>query len=389
MSSFDFSYLFHNIPQSIVRNYAKESFQIDALPAESDSLNLFVKYHSNPLPESYSRILEAFSRNCFTASPPSLNGCFVIAADQVDLFRIIQYASSLACRALFEHLTDELASREDQRFKIRGTTWTKERPRVMAILNITPDSFFDGGKYLDIRDFGELAGTLIDQGADVLDIGGESSRPGARPVDAEEEIKRVLPVIRQIRSRFEIPISVDTVKPEVAEAALAAGADMVNDISGLASGKKMVDVLLKHDASYCLMHIRGTPATMQKEPAYSDVVAEVYRFFQEKLAFCGQSGLRAEKILIDPGIGFGKTFRHNMFLLQFLKAFRKLNRMILVGTSNKSFIGHALKREIDHRMAGTITTQALSRVNGAAVFRVHEVPETLDALTMTDMIRGN
>ena len=230
--------------------------------------------------------------------------------------------------------------------------------------------------------FGDIAGILINEGAGIIDIGGESTRPGSQAVSAEDEIRRVLPAVEQIRSRFQIPISVDTVKPEVAEVVLDKGVNMINDTSGLSAGQQMIDIIKKYNASYCLMHIQGTPEQMQKNPSYNDVIAEIYKFFKNKLETCIQAGIPKEKICIDPGIGFGKKFHHNLHILRFLPAFINLNQLILLGTSNKSFIGQALDRDTNDRLPGSLSTQVLGWLKGATIFRVHNVKATKDSIQM-------
>ena len=226
---------------------------------------------------------------------------------------------------------------------------------------------------------------MIEEGADIIDIGGESTRPGSKTVSVQEELARVLPVIEQIRRRFDVPISVDTLKPAVAETVLQKGADMINDISGLSGGQTMIEVVKKYQASYCLMHIQGTPETMQRNPVYDDVIAEIYDFFKQKLALLAHAGVSDQKICIDPGIGFGKKLTHNLSLLRFLSVFSTFDRLILLGTSNKSFIGHILNREAGERLVGSLATQVMGWMNGATLFRVHNVRETKDALTIAKL----
>ena len=253
----------------------------------------------------------------------------------------------------------------------------------MAILNVTPDSFYDGGTHFKLDNYANIAAKMIEDGADIIDIGGESTRPGSLPVDADEELRRILPAIEQIRSRFNIPISVDTVKPKVADIVLSKGVNLINDISGLSGGKEMIETIVRHKSSYCLMHTQGSSISMQKNPTYTDVVSEIYNFFSEKIKFCKQYGLKESNITLDPGIGFGKTIDHNLDLLRFLDAFKNLNCLTLLGTSNKSFIGKLLNREGAERLSGTMITQSIGWLKGASIFRVHEVKENYDAIKMT------
>ena len=255
-------------------------------------------------------------------------------------------------------------------------------PKVMGVLNITPDSFYDGGKNLHKESYIQAASNMIQAGADIIDIGGESTRPGSQSVEVDEEIKRIISPLKEIRSRFDIPISIDTVKPEVAAAALELGADMINDVSGLAAGKKMLSVINQYKASYCLMHTQGQPRTMQKNPNYFDVLAELLEYFNIRITLCLKHNVPLNRILLDPGIGFGKLIDHNLDLLRFMAVFQKIGCLILQGSSNKAFIGKLLDQEVDNRLFGTITTQALGLINGGTVFRVHEVKENKDALKM-------
>jgi dihydropteroate synthase len=257
---------------------------------------------------------------------------------------------------------------------------------VMGILNVTPDSFFDGGRHATVQAAIEHGRTLIGEGADILDIGGESTRPGARPVDAEEECGRIIPVITAVARESSVPISVDTTKSAVARRALDAGASIVNDISGGRFDRGMAALVAQRQCTVIVMHSRETPATMQDQPQYTDVVAEVK---QELLACAGSfagAGVRRENIILDPGIGFAKRLTDNCILLRRLGEIVSLGYAVCVGTSRKSFIGRITNREAQDRLAGSLAGVAPAFYAGARIFRVHDVWQTKDALKVLDAI---
>ncbi len=258
----------------------------------------------------------------------------------------------------------------------------------MGVVNVTPDSFYDGGFYLDPVRAIERALSLVADGADIVDVGGESTRPGSDPVPAEEEKRRVVPVIAALRERTDALISVDTTKAEVAEAALAAGASIVNDISAGRFDPRMLPLVAGSGAGLILMHMQGTPKTMQINPHYEDVVAEVKDFLAERMEAALASGIRRECLVIDPGIGFGKTVDHNLLLLQNLSSFRELGRPVLVGVSRKSFIGRILNLEPSERLEGTIAAAVLALERGASLLRVHDLPAIKRAVTVAEAILG-
>ena len=265
------------------------------------------------------------------------------------------------------------------------------RTFVMGILNITPDSFSDGGKYFDdklnlekvIKD----AVRMEKEGADFIDVGGESTRPGSKSISINEELERVVPVIYELKKKLKIPVSIDTYKSEVAEEALKAGAVIVNDISGFRFDEKIADVTSKYDASCILMHIKGTPKEMQKNPVYENVVEEVYEYLNESISIAKNSGIH--QIITDVGIGFGKTLQHNIDLLKNLKVFRKLNFPILLGVSRKSFIDKIFPAAINERLEGTIAANTVGILNGANIIRVHDVLENVRAAKITDKLFHN
>jgi dihydropteroate synthase len=343
--------------------------------------NIFVYYYQEALPNSFSILHEKFPEYCSDQQDFKPVPRFIIVCPVFQFGKLLDFSEASPCKTASQaiHSCVNVPTAE---FNIRDLTWQQGTPKIMGILNITPDSFYDGGKNFQKENYVQSALDMIQAGADIIDIGGESTRPGSQSVEVNEEIRRISSPLKEIRNRFNIPISIDTVKPEVAEAALELGADMINDVSGLASGEIMISVINKYKASYCLMHTQGRPETMQKSPDYFDILAEVLDFFNTRINLCQKHSLPLNRILLDPGIGFGKLVDHNLDLLRFMAVFQKMGCLILQGSSNKAFIGKLLDQEVDHRLFGTITTQALGLMNGASVFRVHEVKENRDALKM-------
>jgi dihydropteroate synthase len=254
---------------------------------------------------------------------------------------------------------------------------------LMGVINVTPDSFSDGGRFLQAAEAVAHGLRLAEEGAEILDVGGESTRPGAEPVPADQELARVLPVIEGLReAQAAARISIDTSKAAVARQALAAGATMVNDVTALGD-PAMPNVIVEAGADCCLMHMLGEPRTMQIDPQYDDVVTDVKAFLAERLQTAIASGIPEERILLDPGIGFGKTVEHNLELLDRLNELVDLGRPLLIGTSRKSFLGRLTGRSVDDRVAGTIATSVLAYERGARMFRVHDVAPVRDALLVT------
>lgn len=253
-------------------------------------------------------------------------------------------------------------------------------PLLMGIVNVTPDSFSDGGSWFDQQRAIAQALQLAADGADILDIGGESTRPGAEPVSLADELQRVIPVIAAVRERCTVPISIDTYKAEVAREALQAGATIVNDISGLTFDPQMIDVCAASDCGMVCMHIQGTPQTMQADPRYGDVVAELVGFFRESLRLLTARGIAAERIVIDPGIGFGKTAAHNLEILSHIAAFQSLGRPVLIGHSRKGFLKKILNRAVDERLYGTVGVAIAAAMQGADILRIHDVAAVRDSL---------
>ncbi|MES2503024.1 MAG: dihydropteroate synthase [Pseudomonadota bacterium] len=265
------------------------------------------------------------------------------------------------------------------------------RPHVMGIVNVTPDSFSDGGKFAKADLAIEHALSLIEQGADILDIGGESTRPNAAPVSLQEELDRVIPVIEGLVNQISIPLSIDTYKPQVMQAAIAAGASIVNDVRALqeSAGLKAsaLEIVAASNVGVCLMHMQGTPQTMQINPQYNDVVAEVKAFLQQRLAACEEAGIVKNRILLDPGFGFGKTRAHNITLIQHLASFSSLGQPLLVGLSRKSVLGQVTGNDVDARLYASVAASVISAMVGAKILRVHDVKATVEALKIVTAIQ--
>lgn len=261
-----------------------------------------------------------------------------------------------------------------------GRTLLLDRPRIMGIVNVTPDSFSDGGQH-DTAEAGIAHGLrLVEEGADILDIGGESTRPGAGEVSVEEELRRVIPVIEALANRVSVPISIDTSKPVVMRAALAAGAGMINDVYALRR-EGALDAAAELGVPVVLMHMLGEPRAMQDAPVYEDVVAEVHRFLAERIFACEMAGIERKRIVIDPGFGFGKTLQHNLQLLAQLQRFTELGVPVLAGLSRKRSIGELTGREVaNERLVGSVTAHLIAVQRGAGIVRVHDVAATADAL---------
>lgn len=268
-------------------------------------------------------------------------------------------------------------------FRVGNRTYRcGERPYIMGILNVTPDSFFDAGRFRDVHKALDRARQMADEGADFIDIGGESSRPGAVAITEAEELERALPVIEKLAPELKIPVSIDTVKSGVARRALEAGAQMINDISALRADPEMIRVVRDYDATVILMHMQGEPRTMQVNPYYQDVISEVQGFLAESAAAAHSGGVPADKIIVDPGLGFGKRLGDNFELLRNLSKFTEIGP-VLVGPSRKSFIGKVLDLPPENRLFGTAAAVAVAVWNGADVIRVHDVKEMVQVAEIT------
>ncbi len=270
----------------------------------------------------------------------------------------------------------------DYLLDIREKTW------IVGVLNITPDSFSDGGRFLDSGTATDQAMRMVEDGADIVELGGESTRPGADAVPVDEELRRILPVLRKLRPRLAIPVAVDTYKPEVARVALEEGADIINDVYGVRGEGRLASVVAEKRAGLVIMHMKGTPQDMQIKPRYNDVVGEVSAFLTARVAFAEQKGVDPQSIIVDPGLGFGKRSQDNLALLRHLAALHRLGKPIMVGPSRKSLVGEVLNLPVEQRQHGTAACIAAAVLQGAAFVRVHEVRPCAQLVRMLDAIRG-
>lgn len=262
-----------------------------------------------------------------------------------------------------------------------------DRPLLMGILNVTPDSFYDGGAYLDPHAAVDHAIRLVEEGADIIDIGAESTRPGSIPIDSEEECRRLIPVVSEVAKSVSVPISVDTSRGVVAREALAAGAVIVNDVTALRGDSTMVDLVIETGAGLILMHMQGTPKTMQQAPSYQDVVNEIAGFLAERAEYAEKCGVKKSQIILDPGIGFGKVLVHNLDLIARLGVFANLGFPLLVGVSRKGFIGQLTGQPVEARLMGTAAAVALAVEHGANIIRVHDVAAMRDVIKLAAAVK--
>ncbi|MCF6156741.1 MAG: dihydropteroate synthase [Candidatus Brocadia sp.] len=260
---------------------------------------------------------------------------------------------------------------------------------VMGILNVTPDSFYDGERYNTLENAVDHALKMVEEGADIIDVGGESTRPGAHPVSEAEEIKRVIPVIKMLSKQIRKPVSIDTYKAKIAEKAIDAGVSIINDIGGLLMDKKMAKIAAETKVPVVIMHKKGTPRTMQKYPLRKNVLPEIMSSLRKSISVAMDSGIQENRIIVDPGIGFGKTVQHNMEILRRLGELGSMGFPILIGTSRKRFIGTILKLSVQESLYGTLATLAIAVMNGAHIVRVHDVREAVQIVTMCDAIRNS
>ncbi len=263
------------------------------------------------------------------------------------------------------------------------------KTHVMGILNVTPDSFYDGKRYNTLENAIDRALEMVAEGADIIDIGGESTRPGAHPVSETEEIQRVIPVVKKLSKRIKKPVSIDTYKAKVAEKAIDAGVSIINDIGGLLVDKKMAKIAAEAKVPVVIMHKKGTPRTMQKYPLRKNVLPEIMASLRKSISIAIDAGIDEGKIILDPGIGFGKTMQHNLEILKRLREFKSMGFPILIGTSRKKFIGTILDLPVQERLYGTLATIAVAVMNGAHIVRVHDVREAVQVVTICDAIRNS
>jgi len=317
----------------------------------------------------------------------------LLMVNERELRRLIEKlkVQPYSLKELGEKLKEAFKNYQKDTFSIeyRGRELHLKRPVVMGILNVTPDSFSDGGKFNRLDAAVKRCEEMLEEGAEIIDVGGESTRPGSEPVPVDEELRRVIPVIEEIRKRLGngFFVSVDTYKSRVAEEALKAGADIVNDISGFRFDEKMAEVVAQFKCPAVVMHIKGTPKDMQKNPYYEDVIGEITDYFREVFRKAEEKGVNREQLIVDPGIGFGKRLEDNLCILKRLKELKVLGRPILIGASRKSFIGRVTKVEIpEKRLAGSISAAVIGVLNGAKIVRVHDVKETVEALELLSAV---
>ncbi len=350
-------------------------------------LNQYI-FELSGLNEKQTAVINQFSKNVypvFDVVTTALSGIVLVKAHNlINNFQLTinNYLNdSPMLKSFFSRTLDFYLNNSKPKWRIGGRVLDfNKAPFIMGILNVTPDSFSDGGKFIEKEKAVEHGLMMIGQGADIIDIGGESTRPGSDPVSLDDEIKRVTPVIEGIRNHTNALISIDTYKSQTAKAALEAGADIINDISGCLFDPQMIDTAKTYNCPLIIMHIKGAPKDMQKNPVYENVSAELYRYFEERIAELGESGL--DKIIIDPGIGFGKRLNDNLNLIRDLKDFLFLGKPVLIGTSRKSFIGQILNKETDKRLSGSLASLIISIENGADIVRVHDIAETKDAVNI-------
>ncbi|HHE38265.1 MAG TPA: dihydropteroate synthase [Candidatus Cloacimonetes bacterium] len=288
-----------------------------------------------------------------------------------------------------ELFLDQLLRKEDKSIDCRGKKILLDSTKIVGILNITPDSFSDGNEFLNPEKAVKHALQMIDEGADLIDIGGESTRPGAKKIIIEEEKKRVVPIIEEIRKKMDVPISIDTYKSEVADAAIRAGASVINDISALRFDPQMINILQKYDdVPIILMHMQGNPETMQENPFYKDTIEEILDFFKERINFCLSNGISRNRIIIDPGIGFGKRHEDNLIVLKKISEFHCFDVPVLLGASRKSFINRIYSSSPEDRLAGSLAASSLAFANKVDFVRVHDVKEQKRFLDVLKAIRN-
>ncbi len=329
------------------------------------------------------------SRDVMTLKPEKTDVLILGTEKQCQKLVMKLYQQPFGCKELAEQLKNLLEKKlyiEPGVWKIENRLLDFTKPIIMGIINITPDSFSDGGKFFSTDTAIAQAKQLIAEGADILDLGAESSRPGSEPVSVEEELKRLLPVLQALKNdpSIKIPVSIDTYKPEVAEACLKHDADIINDITGM-QNPAMRKVVAEKKVPVIMMHMQGTPKTMQENPQYNDVVDDIISFFEQQISVCEQEGIT--QIICDPGIGFGKTVEHNLQILNRLKEFKILGKPLLIGTSRKSFINKTIGGLPDDRLEGTIASNVIACMNGAHIFRVHDAKACKRALDLTNLIK--
>lgn len=304
---------------------------------------------------------------------------------------VVARNSSKVGKVIRNHMKDTIDNFKRESFDLihpGGKLQLGRKTHVMGILNVTPDSFYDGKRSNTREDIVNRALKMVEEGADIIDVGGESTRPGAHPVSEAEEIARVIPIIKILAKRIKKPISIDTYKAKVAEKAIEAGASIINDIGGLQMDKRIAKIAAEANAPIVIMHKKGTPKTMQRYPIRKNLVSEIISYLGKSISLAMNAGIDENKIILDPGVGFGKTLQHNLAILKRLKEFKSLGFPILIGTSRKNFIGAILDLPVEGRLYGSLATVAVAAMNGANIVRVHDVRETVQIVTICDAIRN-
>ncbi len=349
-----------NIPESVVNQFVFKTIQVEG-----------------NYPEVV--VTAAESTGCRVYSYKRGDTCGLIISGSKDMFEEFENRLPSGLKEEFRRVLTP----EGRKIKIGNRIYdlSKRPPLVMGILNVTPDSFSDGGRYFQFHQALKRALALAEEGADIIDVGGESTRPGSEPVSLEEERRRVIPLIKEISREVDIPISVDTYKPEIAREALEAGASLINDIYGLRQ-PGMLNLIEEVKVPVVIMHMQGTPRDMQKNPFYEEVVSEVATFLVKQAKKAEAAGLSQEEIIIDPGIGFGKTLQHNLSLLSRLEELTSLGYPLLIGHSRKSFIGLVLDEPVEERLEGSLSVSSLATIKGASILRVHDVKANIKAIRM-------
>ncbi len=285
-------------------------------------------------------------------------------------------------------LAEEIEDATKNHYKKPSLPWGHEGCEIMGVLNVTPDSFYDGGKFNRVEEAVNRGISMAEEGADLIDIGGESTRPRSERISAERELERIIPIIEELDAKLEIPLSVDTYKPDVAEKAVEAGADMINDVFGLRKDG-MAEKISALEVPIIIMHMQGTPKDMQESPKYENVIDDITEYFYERINFAKEHGIREENIILDPGIGFGKKLEHNLEIIRRLDEFCSLGYPILVGASRKSFLGNILGKEAEERLYGSLVVSALAVEKGVSILRVHDVMENKDVVRTVEAIESS
>ncbi|MCX8058886.1 MAG: dihydropteroate synthase [Spirochaetes bacterium] len=379
-------------------NVSKEAFNL------MKNKNRFVRFYIKNLEfreanilkqEALSRKLEfAISYKTYMMDPKEKRTDGMLSGNLYHLFELIEklkiqpFSLGVLAKELEEYINFNYLKNFTPEIKIgnRNFKW-RDNCYIVGILNVTPDSFYEGSR-VNIDNVLQRAKFMADNGVDIFDVGGESTRPGSESISVDEELSRVIPVIELLKKNFDIPISIDTTKAKVAELSFEAGADMLNDISACQFDPEMINVVSKYNKPVCVMHIKGRPKDMQKNPQYNNVIDEIYEYFINRVNFLIERGIKRDNIIIDPGIGFGKNIEHNFILTKYLKAFKTLKLPILYGGSRKSFIGLSLKREPESRLPASLVVHTLAFLNGASFLRVHDVMEQSDAIKIVQMINS-